>query len=80
MNGILEPARAVHTRPMRPNLAEMQIAVRVLQAIVDRSEPDSLDIEFLRRVMPNLAAAPVDELACEIVHRELQRTRIPDAA
>ena len=55
---------------MRPEMAAVEIAVRVLQAIVERGEPVTPDIEFLRRLRPDLAAAPVDELACEIVHRE----------
>ena len=65
---------------MHANMNAVEIAVRVLQAIADYDSPDPLDTEFLRLFMPDLAAAPVDELACEIVHRELGRSKARGAA
>ena len=65
---------------MGPNMTAVQVAVRVLQAVLDHTQPAAMDIEFLGRLMPDLAAGPIDELACEIVHRELQRSKVRGAA
>ena len=58
---------------MKDNLAAMQTALRVLTAITEKHEPDTADIEELRRLTPSLAAMPPDELACGVIQQALKR-------
>jgi len=55
------------------DLAALKLAVRVLTAVIGHHRPDSRDVEELYRFAPLLANLPIDELACEVVHRELKR-------
>ena len=54
----------------------MQAALRVLAAVTEHQEPQRADIDFLRRVaLPEAADLPPDELAREIVERELAKRK-----
>ena len=50
----------------------MEIALRVLTAIISRQSPNPADVEELRRLAPSLADVPVDELAREVVRHAVQ--------
>jgi len=51
----------------------LRVALRVLFALNDRREADPTDVEELRRYVPFLADAPVDELACEVIQQAMKR-------
>jgi hypothetical protein len=51
----------------------LKIAVRVLGALSDHVSPEPTDIAALKGFAPLLAAAPVDELACEVIQQSLRR-------
>jgi len=51
----------------------LRVALRVLFALNDRREADPTDVEELRRYVPLLADAPVDELACEVIQQAMKR-------
>lgn len=50
----------------------LKAALRVLSAVGDSQEPDSHDVETLRRYAPEFYAAPVDEVACEVIQQALR--------
>ena len=50
----------------------MQTALRVLQAVTERRHPKAEDIEKLREIAPESAYLPDDDLACEVIKRELK--------
>ena len=51
-------------------------ALRVLTAITDRKHPQAVDVEFLRRfALPSEANLKPDELASEIIRRELAKRK-----
>jgi hypothetical protein len=52
----------------------MTTALRALGALTERQEPEAKDVAELRRLAPTMDAAPVDELACEVIQQAL-RTR-----
>jgi len=51
------------------SLAAMQVALRVLTAISQRTDPDPADLDLLRSYSPLLSSAPPDELACEVIQQ-----------
>ena len=51
----------------------MELALRVLQAITEKWQPDPQDIEKLRRLVPDSDRLSVDEIACDVVQQELKR-------
>ena len=53
--------------------AALELAVRVLTAIIEHSKPASSDVEKLRRFAPLLANRPIDELARDVVYAEVKR-------
>jgi len=57
-------------------------ALRVLGAITEHEQPDPADLEFLKRhALPAEADLPPDDLATEIVRRELAKpSRTPDGS
>ena len=55
------------------DLAPLELAVRVLTAIIEHFKPDSSDVEKLRRFAPLLPDRPIDDLACDVVYAELKR-------
>jgi hypothetical protein len=58
---------------MPDSTSAMKTASRVLMAVTDRAAPDPDDVEDLLRLAPDCSALPIDELACEVVHRLLKR-------
>ncbi len=50
----------------------MQVALRVLTAIMAYGLPDSADIGRLRSFMPSLADLPDTELACGVIHHVVE--------
>jgi hypothetical protein len=57
---------------MRQNLETMQIAVRVLSALMEKRDPDPADVQKLRECAPSLAHEPLDELACDVMRNALK--------
>lgn len=55
------------------NLAAMKTALRVLTAIVERQNPNAVDVEELRQYSPSHPNAPPDELACEVIQEALKK-------
>jgi hypothetical protein len=54
-------------------LAEpMKVALRVLAALSDRQAPSIADIAQLKAYVPDCAATPLDELACEVIQQALK--------
>ena len=51
----------------------MNIALRVVNAVAQKCDPDSNDLEALRTFLPRLANAPLDELACGVIQEALNR-------
>jgi hypothetical protein len=58
---------------MQQGLEAMTTAVRVLSAMAAGQEPALHDVWELRRLAPHSAAAPLDELACEVIQQALKR-------
>jgi hypothetical protein len=51
-------------------------AIRVLTAVTDRKHPQAADVDYLRRfALPSEANLKPDELASEIIKRELAKRR-----
>lgn len=46
----------------------MQVALRVLIAVSERRDPDSEDVEELKRIAPIYANLPHDELTCKVMN------------
>ena len=56
----------------------MTTALRVLTTITERKTPDAADVQFLLKYdLPSEAKLPADELATEIIKRELVRRKQP---
>ena len=51
----------------------MEVALRVLQAITRRHNPEPADIAELKRLSPLLLDAPADEMACDVIQQALKR-------
>ena len=60
---------------MRQYMAAMKIALRVLTAVMEQQDPDSSDIEELRRFAPECADRSLDSLACEVIHKALEKAK-----
>ena len=45
----------------------------MLVAIMDGVNPERLDVEELQRFAPDCSDLPIDELACEVVQRAVER-------
>jgi hypothetical protein len=58
---------------MSDNISAIKAALRVLMAITDRVEPPPTDVAELHRIAPECADLPLDELACELVRRALEK-------
>lgn len=48
----------------------LEAALHVLVAWNTGNEPDPLEVEALRNAVPASAGMEIDELACQIIHRE----------
>ena len=58
------------------SLLRMQLGLRVLAAWGAKRVPSHEDVAMLRKLAsPEDTARPIDELACEVVQRELHRCR-----
>jgi hypothetical protein len=53
-------------------VALLETALRVLQAISDWGNPEDRDVSDLRRLTPEYGACAIDELACEVIQRALE--------
>jgi len=66
---------------MQQSLAAMQTALRVLAAVNAKQHPDPEDIEALCAYAgPQPDGMGLDEFACEVVQKALQRRAIARAA
>jgi hypothetical protein len=57
---------------MQQSMQQMLVAVRVLDALTARRNPDPQDVEHLREIAPEMATAELDELACAVIHRAIR--------
>ena len=58
---------------MEPSLKAIETALRVLGAITEHNEPNTADVEELKRFSPFAPAdVPIDEIACEVVAQALK--------
>lgn len=55
------------------SIAEVQVALRVLNAITAGVDPERHDVEELRGLAPDCPDLPVDDLAFEVVRRAVKR-------
>jgi hypothetical protein len=58
---------------MEQSTQAMRVALRVLEAITARRDPEEPDIEELRHLAPLSADMPLDELACAVVRHAIER-------
>jgi N-acetylmuramic acid 6-phosphate (MurNAc-6-P) etherase len=58
---------------MRHCLAAIEVALRVLTALTEKRDPDEADVSALQHLAALSAFAPVDELACEVIHQALKQ-------
>jgi hypothetical protein len=58
---------------MEQSTAAMTVALRVLNAINERRHPQPTDIEELRRLAPASADMALDDLACAVIRRAIER-------
>ena len=66
---------------MQQSLEAMETALRVLTAINRKSHPDPADIDILRAYAgPQPDGMGLDEFACEVLQKALQRRAIARAA
>lgn len=71
------PAPATNTTDSNEGVSVMKVALRVLVALDGRRAPDDADLSILRRRAPEVRHLGADELACEVIQRELAaRTRL----
>src|SRR5579871_4097470 len=68
--------RARYTFSVQQSLHEMQLALRVLNAITNHRDPEPADVEELHRLAPSEQGISIDELACRVVTKALQRRAI----
>jgi hypothetical protein len=54
---------------MEARLAAVTVALRVLNAINQKRQPDKSDVEQLRQLSQLPAQAPIDEIACDVVQQ-----------
>jgi hypothetical protein len=58
---------------MDPSLKAIETALRILGAITEHNEPNSADVEELKRFSPFAPEdTPIDEIACEVVAQALK--------
>jgi hypothetical protein len=58
---------------MERTLTAMQTALRVMNALSNRTAPNANDVQELRRLAPLLDDAPIDELARDVIQQCLRR-------
>jgi len=58
---------------MKISAEQMTLAIRVLNALTDRHDPDPVDVLKLKSINPSLTDMPLDELACEVIQQALKR-------
>jgi len=60
---------------MQEAVDAMRVALRVLTAITEHRHPDAIDVENLHRLAPEGAYQSLDEVACAVVEKALERAR-----
>jgi hypothetical protein len=65
---------------MEESVAEMQVALRVLEAITKRKQPDPHDIEELHRISGPAVYESLDRMACAVIRRATVRFKQARAA
>jgi hypothetical protein len=56
------------------------IALRVLIAITEKRDPDSVDVETLRQYAPAFPGYPIDHLACNVIRQAIEVLQCQRAA
>jgi hypothetical protein len=56
-----------------------ETALRVLSAVIRNQFPDQRDVAELRLSAPSFPERPLDELACDVIHKWLGETRKREA-
>lgn len=62
-------------RAMQQSLADIRLALRVLEAVTDGLHPDPHDVQELYRVAPAVEFDSYDEMACAIIQRAVERRK-----
>ena len=57
---------------MDDNRLAMELALRVLQAIVEHRQPDPADVSGLRKYDGSGNGRDLDELACDVIQKALR--------
>jgi hypothetical protein len=74
----VEVSKASGWRPAPPRVKKesievMKLALRVLNALTEKTAPAAADLEGLLSFAPDLTKLPPDELACEVIQRAMKR-------
>jgi hypothetical protein len=69
-----------HTLRTMQQPIDMETALRVLKAILEKRDPAPADVDELRRRAPQSFNAPLDELARDVVQQAVNRCRASRAA
>ncbi|HKE20917.1 MAG TPA: hypothetical protein VKB88_00925 [Bryobacteraceae bacterium] len=60
---------------MGESLAAIDVALRVLTAVMEHGQPDPGDVQELRRLTPVEDYSSVDNMACTVIFETLKRRR-----
>ena len=58
---------------MQRGIEEMEIALRVLKPLTERTQPAPGGVEALLRVAPQVENSGLDELICDVIQQALKR-------
>jgi hypothetical protein len=61
---------------MDESLAAIEVALRVLGAVMEHSQPDASDVQQLRRLTPAEDYLSLDDMACAVIFETLKRRRL----
>ena len=60
---------------MRQTITIMKVSLRVLTALSKKRQPDSADVETLRRYLGSRGPFDLDELCCDVIQKALSVVR-----
>jgi hypothetical protein len=74
-------ASNLHARAMQRSVHEIEVALRVLQALTNWRQPDQKGVEELHRILPAAGCHSLDEMACVVIQQAVEyRRQVRDAA
>jgi len=63
-------------RYMCESLEALDVALRVLTAVMEHRQPDAGDVQELRRLRPAEDYSSMDDMACTVIFETLNRRRL----